>query len=154
MAALLTRLRSRAAATVLGALIATSGCSLSTDNGGPVFQYVYTQPSNTAPVAGDTDQIEVFGRTGYIEALDGILLLPCFTAERVAAYQRDGSTFTFRMIVRAAGGGCASGPASPIGYNVYLTNVQPGTYTVRIVHEGDQLVPSGTVVKEVVVTVV
>ena len=154
MAALLTRFRSRAAAAVLGALIATSGCSLSTDNGGPVFQFVYTQPSNTAPTAEDASDIEVFGRTGYIEALSGIMVLPCLTAERTAGFQRDGNTMTIRMIARANNAACSSGPTSPIGYNAYLTNVEPGTYTVRIVHEGDQLVPSGTVVKEVVITVV
>jgi len=154
MAALLTRLRSRAAVAVLGALVATSGCSLSTDNGGPVFQYVYTQPSNLSPVAADASDIEVFGRTGYIEAIDGIMLLPCLTADKFAAYQRDGTTLTFRLTARPNGAGCASGPTQPIGYNLYLTNVEPGTYTVRIVHEGDSLVPSGTVVKEVVVTVV
>ena len=154
MAALLTRFRSRAAAVVFGALIATSGCSLSTDNGGPVFQFVFTQPGNQAPDASDVADIEVLGRTGYIEAIGGILLMPCLTADRTASYQREGTTLTFRIITRPNNGACSSGPTQPIGYNAYLTNVEPGTYTVRIVHEGDQLVPSGTVVKEVVVTVV
>jgi hypothetical protein len=153
MAVLLTRFRRRSITAVLGALLLSTGCSLSTDPAGPEHQIVFGAPFSTAPTAADVGRIQISGSVSFIEGLGGIVVLPCLQAPLNSGFDRSGNTFTVRLIVQQGNAACASGPTSPLGYNVYITNVPQGTYTVRIVHEGDLLVPTGTVVKEVTVTV-
>ena len=155
MVALTTRLRRGvAAAAALGATLLAAGCSLSTDpDETPRLSVLYVEASPTSPVAADVARVGITAGTRYIQALGGVMLQPCLTANRDVRWARNGSEVTFRIITTPNNAGCAAGPASAIGYNVYLTNVDAGAYTVRVVHEGDQLVPDGTVVKEASVTV-
>jgi hypothetical protein len=65
-----------------------------------------------------------------------------------------GTTIIIRVVFQPNNAACSNGPTAAVGYNAYVTNLRPATYTVRVIHEGDAQVPTGTVVKEqsVVVT--
>jgi hypothetical protein len=154
MLVLPTRLRRGVAALVAVAATALAGCDISTDpNGEPQLTLFWQPTTNLAPVAEDVTKIGITAGTGFVQGLGGTIVAPCLSANRNGRFEIDDDEITIRVILTPSGGNCSAGPTSPLSYNVYLVNVEPGTYNVRIIHEGDQLVPSGTVVKERSVTV-
>jgi len=150
-----TRLRRGVAALVAAAAAVLAGCDISTDPGAePQLTLFWQPPLSLAPTAEDVAKIGITAGTGYVQGLGGTVLAPCLTANRNGRFDIGDDEITIRVIVTPSGSNCSAGPTSPLSYNVYLLNVEPGTYNVRIIHEGDQLVPTGTVVKETSVTVI
>ena len=80
-------------------------------------------------------------------------LFPCLQANRAGHITRAENTITVRLVFSPNNAACESGPATVYDYDFYITNIAAGTYTVRVIHEGDGQVPDGTVVKEASVTV-
>lgn len=149
-----TRLRRGVAALVAAAAAVLAGCDLSTDPAAePQLNLFWQPPQSQTPVAEDAARIGITAGTGYVQGLGGTIVAPCLTANRAGRFDIGADEITIRVIVTPSGGSCSAGPPYALGYNLYLLNVEPGTYNVRIIHEGDQLVPTGTVVKETSVTV-
>jgi hypothetical protein len=149
-----TRLRRGVAALAAVTAAALAGCDISTDpNVEPQLTLFWQPPTNLAPVAEDVTKIGITAGTGFVQGLGGTIVAPCLTANRNGRFEIGDDEITIRVILTPGGSNCSAGPTSPLSYNVYLINLEPGTYNVRIIHEGDQLVPSGTVVKERSVTV-
>jgi hypothetical protein len=154
MSVLPARLRRGAAALVAVAVTMLAGCELSTESGNdPAVTVAWQPPSIAAPVAEDASRVGITAGTHFVQGLGGVIVAPCLTANRNARLEIASGVIKIRMIMTPNNSACASGPGASLGYNVYVINVPPGAYTVRVVHEGDQLVPSGTVVKETNVTV-
>ena len=154
MAVTFIRPRSRAGAALLGALALVTGCDLTTESAGPVFTPAFAARVVEPPAsASELSNISILGHTRRIEAIGGILVMPCLTANYSAQLQRNDTQYTVRLVTSPSNAACESGPAVGRPYNFYLTNMTSGTYTVRVVHDGDQLVPPGTAVKEVTVVV-
>ena len=153
MLAIPTHRRRRSAAAAVAALgaLLLAGCSLSTseDNAPRLAVQLLTA---TMPPEGEPPEVNVNSGARFIQA-QGTLVLPCQSAGRDARHDVSGTVLTLRMIITSTSA-CDAGPAVPLGYNAFLTNVPANTYTFRVVYEGDVRVEDGTVVHEesVVVT--
>jgi hypothetical protein len=147
------RRRAGSLTVALGAALLVSGCSLTTEQDTTPRLTMTFQVTGVQPEPGAAGQIEVSGGTRFIQGLGGVFVAPCVAANRNYRLDRGDGTLTVRVMFSPNNAACANGPTAVYNYNLYLTNIQEGTYTLRIIHEGDAAVPTGTVVKELTVGV-
>lgn len=101
---------------------------------GPATPEAIAGPVYPPIVAGDRGQLSIY--EGYF------LRAPCSTPIAVDASR--GDTITVRIRSRpdtAAPDPCPEAP-KPIGYAMLVGQFEPGTYAVRLIHEGDHARPS------------
>ena len=144
--------RAAAKATLLGAAL-LAGCSLATDPDTTLRLTVNAVPIDTEPSPANASNVEITAGQRFIQGLGGLFEAPCLQANRAGHISREGNTITVRLVFSPNNASCNGDPSTVYDYDFYITNIDGGTYTVRVIHEGDGQVPDGTVVKETSVSV-
>lgn len=141
----------RSAAVVAVAALFVAGCDLTTVANRPTLDVSFFQQEQQPPVI-QPPTVTAEGGFRFI-TVRGSFIAQCTDVRRAANYTTSGNVITIRLIFTPLNAGCASQDPYGVNYTLNLVGLDAGTYEVRMVHEGDQGVPTGTEVLRQSVTV-
>ena len=144
----------RLGAAVLAAALALAPAACDLDDSAsdaPQLVQQWVLAEETAPAPGTAPNVEVEGGAALVR-LAGEFVRTCTTGNVQVTHAFDGSNLTFRAVFTPAQTCANEAPTRQfVRYFAYLTQVPPGTYDVRVIHENEELAGgTGTVLQQTI----
>lgn len=151
MSARLLARRALRPAVGLGAGLLLAGCDLSTASNRPTLDVWFVAQEQQPPTI-QPPTVTAVGGLRFL-TVRGSLIAQCTDVRQAANYTMNDDVITIRLTLTPLAPDCASQEPFGVDYQAHLMGLEPGTYDVRMVHEGDLGVESGTEVMRENVTV-
>lgn len=143
--------RALRSAVGLAAALLVAGCDLTTVNNRPTLDISFFQQEQQPPVI-QPPVVTAEGGFRFI-TVRGSFITQCSEVRSAASHTISGNVITIRLAFTPLTATCASQDPFGVNYVANVISLDPGTYEVRMIHEGDQGVATGTEVLRESVTV-